>query len=80
MPRSLRKLKLKREKETEVTGLQVKSRQSEVAPSLAILDKLREEMRNLRDSKHNIVPIGKFVLPVGAAGPGTGINTDHVDL
>ena len=70
---------MKREKETEVTGLQTKSRQSEVAPSLAILDKLREEMRNLRESKQNIVPIGKFVVPLGS-GLGTGLNTDRVNL
>lgn len=77
--RSMRKLKIKKEKETEVTGLQTRSSQSNVAPSLAILDKLREEMKNLRESKQNIVPIGKFVVSLGV-GPGTGLNTDHVDL
>merc|ERR1719348_1554339 len=76
--RSMRKLKMKKEKETEVTGLQTRSSQSNVAPSLAILDKLREEMKNLRESKQNIVPIGKFVAPVGVGQ--TGLNTDHVDL
>merc|ERR1719445_1028137 len=60
--RSMRKLKIKKEKETEVTGLQTRSSQSNVAPSLAILDKLRDEMRNLRESKQNIVPIGKFTV------------------
>ena len=69
---------MKKEKETEVTGLQTRSSQTSVAPSLAILDKLREEMKNLRESKQNIVPIGKFVLPdrIGQ----TGLNPDHVDL
>merc|ERR1712112_338829 len=67
--RSIRKLKLKKDKETEVTGLQTRSSQSNVAPSLAILDKLREEMKNLRESKQNIVPIGKFVVSLGV-GPG----------
>ena len=62
-----------------MTGLQTRSSQSNVAPSLAILDKLREEMKNLRESKQNIVPIGKFVVSLGV-GPGTGLNTDHVDL
>ena len=33
---------MKKEKETEVTGLQTRSSQTSVAPSLAILDKLRE--------------------------------------
>ena len=70
---------MKKEKETEVTGLQTRSSHSNVAPSLAILDKLREEMKNLRESKQNIVPIGKFVVSLGS-GPGTGLNTDHVDL
>ena len=69
---------MKKDKETEVTGLQTRSSQSSVAPSLAILDKLREEMRNLRDIKNSIAPIGKFVAPVG--GGQTGLNTDHVDL
>ena len=77
-PRSLRKLKIKKEKETEVTGLQTRNSQASVAPSLAILDKLREEMKNLRESRQNIVPIGKFVLPDGIGQ--TGLNTDHVDL
>lgn len=76
--RSIRKLKLKKDKETEVTGLQTRSSQSSVAPSLAILDKLREEMRNLREIKNSIAPIGKFVAPVGVGQ--TGLNTDHVDL
>ena len=76
--RSLRKLKIKKDKETEVTGLQTRTSQASVAPSLAILDKLREEMKNLRESKQNIVPIGKFVLPDGLGQ--TGLNTDHVDL
>ena len=65
MFRSLRKLKTKKEKETEVTGLQIRSSLASVAPSLAILDKLREEIKKLRESKQNIVPIGKFVLPDG---------------
>jgi len=76
--RSIRKLKIKKDKETEVTGLQTRSSQSSVAPSLAILDKLREEMRNLREIKNSIAPIGKFVAPVGVGQ--TGLNTDHVDL
>jgi len=76
--RSIRKLKLKKDKETEVTGLQTRSSQSSVAPSLAILDKLREEMKNLREIKNSIAPIGKFVAPVGVGQ--TGLNTDHVDL
>jgi len=49
-----------------------------VAPSMAILEKLKEEMRNLRDIKKSIEPIGKFVLPSGSSQ--TGINTDHVDF
>jgi len=77
--RSMRKLKMKKEKETEVTGLQTRSHQTSVPPSLAILDKLREEMKNLRESRQNIVPIGKFVVSLNV-GPGTGLNTDHVDL
>merc|ERR1719220_1822620 len=70
--------KKKKEKETEVTGLQSRSTQSSVAPSMAILEKLKEEMRNLRDIKKSIEPIGKFVLPSGSSQ--TGINTDHVDF
>jgi len=76
--RSIRTLKKKKEKETEVTGLQSRSTQSTVAPSMAILEKLKEEMRNLRDIKKSIEPIGKFVLPSGSSQ--TGINTDHVDF
>jgi len=76
--RSIRTLKKKKEKETEVTGLQSRSTQSSVAPSMAILEKLKEEMRNLRDIKKSIEPIGKFVLPSGSSQ--TGINTDHVDF
>lgn len=76
--RSIRTLKKKKEKETEVTGLQSRSTQSTVAPSMAILEKLKEEMRNLRDIKKSIEPIGKFVLPSGSTQ--TGINTDHVDF
>jgi hypothetical protein len=49
-----------------------------MAPSMAILEKLKEEMRNLRDIKKSITPIGKFVLPAGSSQ--TGINTDHVDF
>jgi len=75
---SIRTLKKKKEKETEVTGLQSRSTQSTVAPSMAILEKLKEEMRNLRDIKKSIEPIGKFVLPSGSSQ--TGINTDHVDF
>ena len=59
-------------------GLQSRSTQSSVAPSMAILEKLKEEMRNLRDIKKSIEPIGKFVLPSGSSQ--TGINTDHVDF
>lgn len=73
--RSIRKLKIKKEKETEVTGLQTRSSQSNVAPSLAILDKLREEMRNLRDIKNSIAPIGKFVASWKIED-----HVDHVDL
>jgi len=76
--RSIRTLKKKKEKETEVTGLQSRSSQSSVAPSMAILEKLKEEMRNLRDIKKAIAPIGKFVMPSGSSA--TGIHTDHVDF
>lgn len=76
--RSLRKLKIKKDKETEVTGLQSRSSNSSLAPSMAILGKLKEEMRNLREIKKSIAPIGKFVLPDGVGQ--TGLNTDHVDL
>ena len=61
-----------------IVGLQSRSTQSTVAPSMAILEKLKEEMRNLRDIKKSIEPIGKFVLPSGSSQ--TGINTDHVDF
>ena len=61
-----------------IIGLQSRSTQSTVAPSMAILEKLKEEMRNLRDIKKSIEPIGKFVLPSGSSQ--TGINTDHVDF
>ena len=62
----------------KIIGLQSRSTQSTVAPSMAILEKLKEEMRNLRDIKKSIEPIGKFVLPSGSSQ--TGINTDHVDF
>ena len=67
---------MKKDKETEVTSLQTRSSQSSVAPSLAILDKLREEMRKLRDIKNTSARIDKFVTPVGQ----TGLNMDQVDL
>ena len=45
---------------------------------MAILEKLKEEMRNLREMKKAIAPIGKFALPSGSSA--TGIHTDHVDF
>ena len=54
--------KLKREKESEVTALQSRN-SSRPAPSLAILDKLKEEMKSLSEMSREIQPLGKF-LPV----------------
>jgi len=76
--RSIRQFKQKKEKETEVTGLQSRGGSSTAAPSLAILDKLREEMGNLREIKKNAMPLGKFQPPSGLQT--TGLNTDHVNL
>ena len=49
-----------------------------VSHSLAILNKLKDEMRNLREIKQSIVPIGKFQPPAGVSA--TGLQTDVLEL
>ena len=39
-------------------------------PSLAILEKLKEEMRELSQMRKTVVPLGKFVPPIDTHTPG----------
>ena len=41
---------------------------------------IADEMRNLRESKQNIVPIGKFTVALDTVSTGNGLSADHVDL
>lgn len=62
--------KARKEKEADVTSLQKRS-SARPFPSLAILDKLKEEMRNLSERKKSVVPLlGKFVPPTVPAAAG----------
>ena len=45
--------------------------------SVAILNKLKTEMRNLREARAAFVPLGKFQPPCNLQ---TGLKTDHVDI
>jgi len=77
--RSTRIHKQKKQKESEVLALQSKaSINGTGGHSLAILNKLKEEMRNLREIKMSIVPIGKFQPPAGVSA--SGLHTDTLEI
>eukprot|EP00096_Caligus_rogercresseyi_P005168 TRINITY_DN2014_c0_g1_i1.p1 TRINITY_DN2014_c0_g1~~TRINITY_DN2014_c0_g1_i1.p1 ORF type:complete len:582 (-),score=188.70 TRINITY_DN2014_c0_g1_i1:985-2484(-) len=76
--RAARIQKVKKAKESEVTELQSRS-SNESAPSIAILEKLRKEMLNLRAARNAMAPIGKFVMPLSAT-PGGLPGIERINL
>ncbi|XP_075222611.1 microprocessor complex subunit partner of drosha [Lycorma delicatula] len=59
--RSVKNVKEKKQEEQEITLLQSKASLNQ--PNTAILEKLRIEMKKLREKKMAVKPIGKFVPP-----------------
>ncbi|CAH2051589.1 unnamed protein product, partial [Iphiclides podalirius] len=59
--RSVKSCKEKKLEEQQITLLQDKARQNE--PNYAVLEKLRHEMRKLRERDAAVVPIGTLLLP-----------------
>ncbi|KAH9638766.1 hypothetical protein HF086_002006 [Spodoptera exigua] len=75
--RSVKSCKEKKLEEQQITLLQDKARHNE--PNYAVLDKLRNEMRKLRERDDAVVPIGTLLvhedLPTHS-----GSNLNNVDL
>ncbi|GFG37253.1 hypothetical protein Cfor_10946 [Coptotermes formosanus] len=77
--RSVKSIKEKKQEEQEITLLQSKA--SINSPNFAILDKLKTEMRKLKELKESIQPIGKFIPPDDVALPSSsGADLNNVDL
>ncbi|XP_071743954.1 uncharacterized protein pasha isoform X2 [Lepeophtheirus salmonis] len=76
--RAARIQKVKKAKESEVTELQSRS-SADAAPSIAILEKLRKEMLNLRAARNAMAPIGKFVMPLSSTTP-SGCKIERINL
>ncbi|KDR19996.1 microprocessor complex subunit DGCR8 isoform X2 [Zootermopsis nevadensis] len=77
--RSVKSIKEKKQEEQEITLLQSKA--SINSPNFAILDKLKSEMRKLKEIKAAIQPIGKFIPPDDVALPSSsGADLNNVDL
>ncbi|XP_046385920.1 microprocessor complex subunit DGCR8 [Ischnura elegans] len=77
--RSVKSIKEKKQEEQEITLLQSKA--SVNSPNFAILAKLKQEMKKLRDMRVAIQPIGKFIPPDDVDLPSSsGADLNNVDL
>ncbi|KAG8237951.1 hypothetical protein J437_LFUL016296 [Ladona fulva] len=77
--RSVKSIKEKKQEEQEITLLQSKA--SVNSPNFAILEKLKQEMKKLREMKAAIQPIGKFIPPDDVDLPSSsGADLNNVDL
>lgn len=77
--RSVKSMKEKKQEEQEITLLQSKAAIN--SPNFAILNKLKTEMKKLRDMKASIQPIGKFIPPDDVDLPSSsGVDLNSVDL
>ncbi|CAG4967953.1 unnamed protein product [Parnassius apollo] len=74
--RSVKSCKEKKLEEQQITLLQDKAQQNE--PNYAVLEKLRHEMRKLRERDAAVVPIGTLLL--SADLPPSASDLDHVHL
>ncbi|XP_059047277.1 microprocessor complex subunit DGCR8 [Achroia grisella] len=75
--RSVKSCKEKKLEEQEITLLQDKARHNE--PNYAVIEKLRHEMRKLRERDEAVVPIGTLLLK-DELPTHSGANLDNVDL
>ncbi|XP_068623381.1 microprocessor complex subunit DGCR8 [Battus philenor] len=74
--RSMKSCKEKKLEEQQITLLQDKARQNE--PNYAVLEKLRHEMRKLKERDEAVVPIGTLLLPADL--PPSSSDLNHVHL
>ncbi|CAK1590622.1 unnamed protein product [Parnassius mnemosyne] len=78
--RSVKSCKEKKLEEQQITLLQDKAQHNE--PNYAVLEKLRHEMRKLRERDAAVVPIGTLLLPAAAPAdlPPSASDLDRVHL
>ncbi|KOB70619.1 putative double-stranded binding protein [Operophtera brumata] len=75
--RSMKSCKEKKLEEQQITLLQDKARHNE--PNHAVLEKLRDEMRRLKERDEAVVPIGTLLVSEGLPSH-SGSNLNNVDL
>lgn len=75
--RSVKSCKEKKIEEQQITLLQDKARHNE--PNYAVLEKLRNEMRKLRERDEAVVPIGTLLVAADLPTH-SGSNLNNVDL
>ncbi|XP_069357141.1 microprocessor complex subunit DGCR8 isoform X2 [Maniola hyperantus] len=75
--KSVKSCKEKKQEEQQITLLQDKARHNE--PNYAVLEKLRNEMRKLRERDESVVPIGTLLFTEDLPTQ-SGSNLNNVDL